>query len=283
MTQTIAGRFLGGAVRLVDILHVRWALTGFVHRLPPSARLRLGRLQVRTGYMHGLTLVPEHALQQSYETALRLIGLDRGKVDGVYLEFGVFVGTTMSCMYQAAVQAHVSDLRLIGFDSFQGMPEGVELQDDQRWSTGQLYADLPLARSNLERLGVDLDRIELVPGWFEDTLTDEGRRRLGLARVDVVMIDCVLSTSARLALDFCTPLIGDRAIIYFDDWAAAGLADRGMGERAAFEAWLAAHPEMVASEIESLRYNDDARAFMVDRMPVAEAEDVEERSTPSVG
>jgi hypothetical protein len=265
MTHSIPVRFLGGALRLADILHLRWAITGIVHRMPPGVRLRLGRLQVRAGYMEGLTLVPEHELQRSYEAALDMLGERTRAESGAYLEFGVYVGTSMACMYRAARGVGAKQLRFVGFDSFQGMPEGVEEQDDQRWRTGQLYSDIKLTRDNLTRLGVPVDGIDLVPGWFEDSLTDETRERLGITRAAIVMVDCVLSSSTRYALEFCTPLIGDGTIIYFDDWAASDLADRGLGERAAFEDWLIAHPEMSASEVASLQYNDDVKAFLVAR------------------
>lgn len=265
MTQSIAARFLGGAVRLADVLHLRWAITGLAHRLPPPLRLRLGKLQVRLGYMQGLTLVPEQDLQRSYEAALRMLSDRGGEGLGAYLEFGVYVGTSMSCMYRAATRVGANQLRFVGFDSFQGMPAGVEQQDDRRWHAGQLYSDIELTRRNLARLGVPNERIDLVPGWFEASLSEEARDRLGLTRAAVIMIDCVLSTSTRLALEFCTPLIGQGTIIYFDDWAVLDLADRGLGERAAFEDWLAGHPEMTSEELPALQYSDDARAFLVAR------------------
>jgi hypothetical protein len=78
MTQSIGRRLVKLAERLTDALHLRWAVSRLVHSLPPSLRLRLARLQVRLGYMQGLTLVPEQDLQQSYEAALRLLGDDVG-------------------------------------------------------------------------------------------------------------------------------------------------------------------------------------------------------------
>jgi hypothetical protein len=265
MTRSITGRFLSSTLRVADTLHFRWAITGVVHRMPPRLRLRLRRFQVRTGYMHGLTLVPEQELQRSCEAALRMLGEDDGRTPGAYLEFGVYVGTSMASMYKAATQVGATHLQFVGFDSFQGMPEGVEEEDDRRWQAGQLYSDIDLTRENLTRLGVPVDRIVLVPGWFDESLIGDTRERLGLTRAAVVMVDCVLASSTRLALDFCTPLIGDGTIIYFDDWAVLNLADRGLGEAAAFEEWLRAHPEMTATEQPHLHYNDEVKAFLVKR------------------
>jgi O-methyltransferase len=268
MTQSIGGRFVGWAVRLTARLHLRWAVSRLVHGLRPPLRLRLARLQVRLGYMQGLTLVPEQDLQRSYEAALRLLGDDVGTSSAAYLDFGVYVGTSMACMYRAASRVGASGLRLVGFDSFQGMPEGVEAEDDPRWHAGELYSDLELTRRNLARLNVPLDRVDLVPGWFEESLTDETRNRLGLERAAVVMVDCVISSSTRVALEFCAPLVRDRSIFFFDDWATVDLADRGLGERAAFEAWLAEHAEMKAEELPALSFDRASRAFMISRSPV---------------
>ena len=269
MTQSIGGRFVRWAVRLTDTLHLRWAVRRLVHGLPPSLRLRLARLQVRLGYMQGHTLVPEQDLQRSFEAALRLLGDDVGTSSAAYLEFGVYVGTSMACMYRAATRVGASGLRLVGFDSFQGMPESVETEDNPRWAAGTLHSDLELTRRNLARLNVPLDRVDLVPGWYEESLTDETRNRLGLERAAVVMVDCVFSSSTRVALEFCAPLVRDRTIVFFDDWAAVDLADRGLGEQAAFEAWLAEHAEMNAEELPALSYKGGlSRAFMISRSPV---------------
>jgi hypothetical protein len=268
MTQPISGRVVAGTVRLLEALRLRRAISSVVHGLPPSLRRRLSWLQVRAGYMQGLTLVPEEELQRSYEAALRLLGHDVRSPSAAYLEFGVYVGTSMACMYRATSHVHAGRLRLVGFDSFQGMPQGVAEEDDKRWHAGELYSDVELTRQNLRRLQVPLDRIELVAGWYEESLTDDTRQRLGLEHAAVVMIDCVISSSARVALEFCTPLIRDRTVVYFDDWAVLDLADRGLGERAAFESWLTEHPELAAEALPILSYSPDSRAFMISRTRV---------------
>jgi O-methyltransferase len=270
MIGTIGGRLLGATVRLADTLHLRWVLSGIVRRLPPPLRLRLGKAQVRLGYMEGLTLVPEENLESACAAALELLGGAVSSPGAAYLEFGVYVGTSMACMYRAAARKGADGLRLIGFDSFQGMPKSVEEQDDQRWHEGELYSDVELTKTNLRRLGVPLERVELVPGWFEESLTDETRRRIGIASAPIVMVDCVLSSATRVALDFLTALITDRTVIFFDDWAAHDLADRGIGERVAFEEWLSAHPELKAEKLPSLSYSHDSRAFLVSRVAGAQ-------------
>ena len=48
----------------------------------------------------------------------------------------------------------------------------------------------------------DNGRVELVPGWFDESLTDETRSRLGIERASVIMMDCVLEASTLTALEF---------------------------------------------------------------------------------
>ncbi len=268
MSQPAAGRLLARTVRLAEILRLRPAIGSVVRRLPPPLRRRVVALQVRAGYMQGIVLVPEEDLERSYEAALRLLDGDLEDPSTAYLEFGVYVGTSMACMYRAAERAGMARLRLVGFDSFEGMPDTDEGENDPRWTAGGLASDIESTKRNLARMRVPLDQVDLVPGWFQDSLTEPTRERLGLERAALVMVDCVIESSARIALDFCVPLIHERTLIYFDDWATNDFADRGLGERAAFEAWLADHPEFSAEEVPGLRYRN-ARAFMVTRMPAA--------------
>jgi hypothetical protein len=265
MMPTFTGRVLDGTVRAASALHLRWVLRGAVQLLPPAQRVRLSKAQVKMGYMEGLTKAPEEAVADSYRAALDLMRPELELPGAAYLEFGVYVGTTLSCMYRAASESAEPVPRLIGFDSFEGMPKGVQDEDDGRWRPGDLYSDMELTTTNLTKLGVPLESVELIPGWFEDTLNDATRAQLGIERAPIVMVDCVIASATTTALSFLTPLIRDRSLIYFDDWAAADIHDRGLGERAAFEAWLGEHPEFMAEEQPALQYGSDVRAFLVSR------------------
>ena len=271
MSRTFFRAAAVGGLRVVNFLHLRPALRWIFAHLPQSVRGRLGMLQVRLGVMDGLIKIPEDDLVRSFEAALRLMGSEAMGPTSAYLEFGVYVGTSMACMYRATTAVGADSLRLIGFDSFQGMPAGEERDDVWHWQPGQLYSDVRLTRANLERLGVPLSRVDLVPGWFEESLTDETRTRLAFDRAAIVMMDCVLESSTRTALDFCTPLIKDRAVVFFDDWSSVDLANRGLGEARALETWLLAHPEMEATPRPDLAYGVDSMAYVISRRDSAAA------------
>jgi|SRR5579862_1534419 len=279
-------------VRLLHALHLVWIARAVVNRLPPRLRLWLSRLQVRLGYMDGLTLVPEAALQRSFEDALRLLRpagptAPATAAPAVYLEFGVYVGTSLACMARAADRsgpgAPARAVRIIGFDSFEGMPAGDPAERRPGLGSGQLYSDVALTRANLRRLGVAAARVELVPGWFEASLTDATRTRLSLRSVDVVMIDCVIESATRSALDFILPLVTDRTVIFFDDWSVFDFEERDLGEKAAFEGWAAAHPELAVERLPGLEYNSDARAFLLARTAQPAAARRRSAARPALG
>jgi O-methyltransferase len=265
MVHSLSHSVAVAGLRVVDLLHLRPVLRWTFSRLPKPIRARLGLLQVRLGLMEGLIKVPEQDLVDRFEAALRLLGPEAVGRGAAYLEFGVYVGTSMACMYQATKAIGADHLRLIGFDSFEGMPDGEERDDVWTWKPGQLYSDMRLTRANLQRLGVPKQRVELVQGWFEESLTDETRSGLALDHAPIIMMDCVLESSTRTALEFCTPLIRDRAVVYFDDWSAVDLARRGLGEGRALERWLADHPEMEAIPKPDLAYERDSQAFLIVR------------------
>jgi hypothetical protein len=253
-------------LRTVDRLVLTEGVRVLSGRFPTSLQHRLAalrmKLRARTGEVSEFPVPPE-ALRQTYRDGLSLLVERNGHESvGDYLEFGVFVGTSMSCMHDALVQEGLDHVRMFGFDSFEGLPGDAASDDTQAFNPGQFRAPLEAARANLMAKGVDLDRVELVKGWFDDSLSPELILRHDIHKASVIMVDCDLYSSTKTALDFCAPLIKGEAVILFDDWWPATLGVRNVGERRAFEEFLAAHPGLSATELESYQ-PEAAKVFLL--------------------
>lgn len=154
-----------------------------------------------------------------------------------YLEFGVSRGTSLASMYHLFNRRSDSFV-LYGFDSFEGMPDGSEAEG---WGSGAYASTLRATTRYLANHGVDLDRVILVKGWFDETLTAVTRRRFALQHADVFMFDCDTYSSTAQALRFSESLIGDRALLIFDDWGWR--SDRGeKGQKEAFDEFVKRNP-----------------------------------------
>ena len=261
MVAAAARRLHVSAHRLVGWLRLRSFMHRTIHQGPAWVRVGAIRALLRMGYRGPVTLVPPDELQRCFRSAMSL--LPGGSL--TYLEFGVYVGTSMIAMAGAA-RAAGRRVDLIGFDSFEGLPPSAAEESEGFFHAGQLHSAMDVTRANLRRHEIDPRAVRLIAGWFEESLTPERRLSLGSGRADIVMIDCDLESSARLALDFCTPLF-DRTVIFFDDWDIQGWGRRGLGEARAFERWRSGHPEFGVEDRPELRYRDGerARAFLITR------------------
>ena len=253
--------------RIID--GIRWRLEGLRDRVPRPVRVWFLERRARTRARLGLSFsaTPERLIL-SYRSAWELLlDEDPTAAGGDFLEFGVYYGTSLACMHQALGQLGLDQVRMIGFDSFEGLPESAAEDPASPWLPGQYRSSLGMTRGYLRKRGVPPDRVVLEKGWFSDSLTPEMRERHRITRASFLMVDCDLYSSAREALAFAAPLLGPRTIIYFDDWHAAGMAEKGEGERRAFEEFLAANPDLAARELHGLEYNDKghAKMFMVSR------------------
>ncbi len=162
------------------------------------------------------------------------------RIEGDYLEFGVFKGESLAKAYhalrsvyerekKAAYKTDVEEalrldsiwqrMRFVAFDSFEGLPElkGPDALTED-FKPGQFKTSTEEFWSHLKRRRVDPSKVITVEGWFQDTLNEETRTRLGLQKAAIVHIDSDLYESAKLALDFVTPLLQDGTILIFDDW-----------------------------------------------------------------
>ena len=203
-------------------------------------------------------LVPERAFIGCCRNAIGVLREHNRDADlGDYLEFGVSRGTSLSCVHKVLVEMGLPQMRLIGFDSFEGLPPEAA---EEGWRPGQYKSTLAHTRAYLTKKGVDWQRVTLVPGWFSETLTEATKQQLGLAKASLVMIDCDTYSASRAALFFCASLLHDQAVIIFDDWGWR--ADVGeIGQKEAFDEFLAAFPNFRATPLPT--YHPAARVFVL--------------------
>ena len=111
------------------------------------------------------------------------------RLGGSYIEFGVSRGTMLAFAFHAAERNGLREMRFYGFDSFEGMPPptGAEaLLAGEQHEKGAFQDDLPEFNRVMADNRVDLSRIDVMPGWFEDVLTPGTKAKLGPAPAAVV-------------------------------------------------------------------------------------------------
>jgi len=223
--------------------------------------IRHGRTALRARTLWGWKpLVPEEQFTACCQHAIQLLrSKNPALVFGDYLEFGVSRGTSLACMYRALESEGLSNVRLLGFDSFQGLPPEAKAQG---WSPGAFWSTRSTTERYLRSRGVDLRRVTLTEGWFKDTLTTATRQRLNIATSSLIMIDCDIYSAAREALWFCEPIIGEMAVVFFDDWASKSV-EHNVGEKEAFEEFLSEFTDFSAEPLPS--YSPNARVFLLTR------------------
>ena len=202
-------------------------------------------------------LVPEQELQLKFLDALQYLIDNYGAESiGDYFEFGVCHGTSVICMYEALCKQNLDHVRLIGFDSFEGLPESAAVDDDGNWCPGLFKSEFEFTHSNLIKHNVDMDRVDLVKGFYSETLNNNIFNKYKIKKPSIIMIDCDMYLSAKEALTFIAPLIQDRAFIFFDDWDAGQgqLAQKNLGERKAFSEFLNENPDLCSEEFPDLKY-----------------------------
>ncbi len=232
-------------------------------RLPRSAQHRVERAKHRWRYR--TDLVPASALAQTYCDALGWLDEQGDTELGDYLEFGVCRGTSMICMSESIAETVPEhDIRLFGFDGFQGLPQEAADQDDGVWAAGWYDSDYDLTRRRLTAGGVDWTKTHLVKGWFSDTLTPALRSDHAMTKAGVIMIDCDLYSSSVEALEFCAPLIRGHAVVVFDDWNSFGLAERDLGEKRAWSEFLERNPDITVLK-EAEPYASEAHVLYIRR------------------
>jgi O-methyltransferase len=190
-------------------------------------------------------------------------------VEGDYAEFGVWTGRTFVEAWRVAKAFPGVDRRFFAFDSFAGLPEVDGGDATGRFSEGEFSADRGSFEGRLRRAGAPRDRVHIVEGFFDETLTPEAE--IPLERVAIAWVDCDLYSSTVPVLDYLTPRLSQGAILLFDDWFCFK-GDPEKGEAKACAEWLQRNPEITL--VPWRQYNWASQAFIVRRAEAADASPV---------
>lgn len=175
------------------------------------------------------------------------------KIKGDYLEFGVWGGTSFYTAYHLAKKYKLDSMVFYAFDSFKGLPEikGIDSVGFKQFEKGMFNCGVEKFRKNLEKKRVDLNKVEIIKGWYKETLNKELKNKLKVKKAAVIYIDCDLYESARDVLNFITDYIQDGTVLIFDDWFCfRGNPERG--EQKAFSEWLDKNPHFTKSQFYKL-------------------------------
>lgn len=168
------------------------------------------------------------------------------EIPGDYLEFGVFMGKTFSYSYRL-MGPLFPEMRFVALDSFEGLPapKGIDLHDgySSGFYAGQFACDIEQFSRNLEVAGVDLSRVMMIKGWFDETLVPNHSQSSTINKVAAAWIDCDLYESTVPVLNYLTSRLSVGSVILFDDWRCyRNLAE--FGQQRACREWLERNPNI---------------------------------------
>ncbi|MBM6997261.1 class I SAM-dependent methyltransferase [Paenibacillus sp. DXFW5] len=135
----------------------------------------------------------------SFENKFDLLefALNHCKSNGLFMEFGVYKGATINFISSKV------DKTVYGFDSFEGLPE--------YWRDGYSAAHF-----KVEEVPVVNNNVELVKGWFNQTLPQFIGFHSG--NCSFIHIDCDLYSSTKDIIDVLKERITKETVIVFDEF-----------------------------------------------------------------
>jgi O-methyltransferase len=184
------------------------------------------------------------------------------KVSGDYLEFGVFKGATFS--YACKVMSPLfEEMRFVALDSFEGLPKPKGLDADKGYTSGFYEGQFACSEdefvSNLKKANVNLEKVMVVKGWFDQMLKPENLKqsKVDVNKVAAVWIDCDLYESTVPVLQFLTTRLSVGSVILFDDWRCFRNLP-GFGQQLACREWLDANSQITLHDLFSFGWHGQA-------------------------
>ena len=184
------------------------------------------------------------------------------KMEGDYLEFGVYVGKSFVSAYHLAQHQGLKDMRFYAFDSFEGLPKLKGEDSEDVFSKGDYSCGVDRFKEILSSKEVDLNKVTTIAGWYDNTLNDEAKKHLKIKKAAVIWVDCDLYESTVPVLDFITDYVQDGTVLIFDDWYCFR-GNPNKGEQKAFREWLEKNPSITANEYQKFHWSGNS--FILNR------------------
>ena len=178
---------------------------------------RIAGLRSVNRLLEGIDL---HSDNRMRERGMLALAFEFKKINGVpgdYFEFGLWRGKTFLYAFEMKRRYRCENMRLWGFDSFQGLP-AIDDSRDNIWHAGQFACSEPEFRDILRRARVPEQDYELIPGYYEDSLNSRTHDRLAGRSAAIVYIDCDLYSSTKQVLEFVNPFLVNGSVVCFDDY-----------------------------------------------------------------
>lgn len=187
--------------------------------------------------------------EEMFEHAMFWAG--RAELNGDYLEFGVYDGLSFAEAFYYAQRCKLNSMKFYAFDSFQVLPplKGVDAEGfaETEFKGSTSRCDVKKFRSIISRKGVDLSRVIIIPGWYNEVLNQETKKKLEIKSAGIVLIDCDLYEATVPVLDFITDYLRDGTLLLLCEWFHfRGNPNRGQ-QRATRE-WLEKNPDIKLTE-----------------------------------
>ena len=161
------------------------------------------------------TMVTNKNLMTLYSLVQRV---NSRNVVGDIVECGVWNGGSAAIMGLANATDRKNPIaRSIWlFDSFQGLPQATEKDGTierrnhfEGWNKG----DVSKVKQAFTKIGVSLDRVEIIPGWFNDTLKTAAIEQIAILHIDADWYD-----SVKLVLDVFYDKVVPGGFIILNDY-----------------------------------------------------------------
>jgi O-methyltransferase len=163
------------------------------------------------------TLVSPARVHNLYCLARRI---EKEQILGDVIECGVCNGGTAAVLARVATHSHMQRTVWL-FDSFQGMPQttpedGIAIDGHTaEQHIGKEVGDPARVKEVLRKVGADLGRVKIVPGWFQDTFPSASE---AISQIALLNIDADWYESVKLCLETFYDRITPGGFISLDDY-----------------------------------------------------------------